>query len=169
MLVIGWETNDRDNDGEADEVVWLVRDDHERRGGDHDTWEDGFLDDEWGRIVPQGCFLDEGRAHSIIPGTVRLGTFDDPVLPGPDGPVSFCESDPDGDGVPIIRDTCPYFPDPEQVDTDGDDLGDLCDPCPEALSVEEAWPGHIDSDRDWIGNACDPCPDDRENECEETR
>ena len=36
----------------------------------------------------------------------------------------------------------------------GDDLGDLCDPCPEALSVEEAWPGHIDSDRDWIGNAC---------------
>lgn len=166
MLVIGWETNDSDHDGDPDEVVWLVRDDWERGdGGEHDTWGDGFLDDEWGRIVPRGCLLDGGRAHSIIPGSVRHGSFDDPVLPGRGGRVSFCESDPDGDGVPVIRDTCPYYADPDQADADGDDLGDLCDPCPEEPPVDETWPGHIDSDQDWIADACDPCPEDDDEGC----
>ncbi len=157
MLVVGWERNDRDGDGEPDEVVWLVRDDWERNGGDHDTWSDAFLDDEWGRIVPRGCLLDHGRAHSIIPGTVSLGGFDDPVLDGPEGArVSYCEYDPDQDGVATAHDLCPFYPDPAQTDRDGDGIGDACDPCPEAPPAERPSRGHLDEDGDGLANACDP-------------
>ncbi|MCB9699021.1 MAG: FG-GAP repeat protein, partial [Alphaproteobacteria bacterium] len=35
--------------------------------------------------------------------------------------------DGDGDGVPDVNDVCPTVADPEQVDTDGDRVGDRCD------------------------------------------
>lgn len=36
--------------------------------------------------------------------------------------------DPDGDGVETGADDCPYVYDPNQEDSDGDGLGDVCDP-----------------------------------------
>lgn len=33
----------------------------------------------------------------------------------------------DNDGVPNSRDNCPYVANPDQVDTDGDGIGDVCD------------------------------------------
>lgn len=36
--------------------------------------------------------------------------------------------DPDRDGIPNGEDLCPDHPDPLQIDTDQDGLGDLCDP-----------------------------------------
>ena len=118
------------------------------------------------RIVPSGCLLDHGRAHSIIPGTVAAGTFDDPVLPGAGRRVSFCEADPDGDGVPTMRDVCTYWPDPDQADTDGDGVGDECDPCPETPPASEWRPGHWDDDHDGLADGCDPCPADEDRSCE---
>lgn len=173
MLVIGWEGYDSDGDGEPDEVVWLARDDWDHQGRDHrdmdrDTWTDRYPDDEWMRIVPRGCLLDRGRAHSIVPGSVTLGSFDNPTVPGPNGVrTSYCMADPDRDGVPTIRDTCPFTPDPAQVDRDDDRMGDLCDPCPDTPPVRRPEFGHQDDDTDGVPDACDRCPGEDDEGCTE--
>ncbi len=40
------------------------------------------------------------------------------------------EPDDDRDGVPNAHDNCPNDPNPDQTDTDGDGMGDVCDPTP---------------------------------------
>jgi hypothetical protein len=72
--------------------------------------------------------------------------------------------DTDGDGIADPFDNCPTVFDPTEQDSDGDDLGDPCDPdvdgdgipnaddrCP---SVADA--GQVDTDGDGIGDPCDP-------------
>ncbi len=34
--------------------------------------------------------------------------------------------DPDGDGIPLVSDNCPAVPNPDQMDSNGDGLGDAC-------------------------------------------
>ena len=75
--------------------------------------------------------------------------------------------DADGDGVPDASDNCPSVPNPEQTNTDGDALGDACDPdddndtvgdgadnCPLASN-----PSQTNTDGDAMGDACDPDDD----------
>lgn len=78
--------------------------------------------------------------------------------------------DEDGDGIADALDDCPAVPDPEQVDTNGNGVGDACevaasdadsdgvpdatDDCPEIANADQR-----DTDRDGIGDACDDCPD----------
>lgn len=38
------------------------------------------------------------------------------------------DHDLDGDGIPVADDNCPDFYNPDQTDTDGDGMGDVCDP-----------------------------------------
>lgn len=49
-----------------------------------------------------------------------------------DLPAELCQAqltaDTDGDGVLDPDDNCPYDPNPDQANTDGDLLGDVCDP-----------------------------------------
>jgi len=84
-------------------------------------------------------------------------------------------SDPDGDGIPWLRDRCPEIYDPEQSDSDGDGLGDACDPCtdfdydgfgdpgfPATICQIDNCPGLANSDQndqdgDGVGDACDNC------------
>ena len=56
-----------------------------------------------------------------IPPDVAVGTPCPAVASGPDE---------DGDGCANVVDDCPGMPDPMQIDSDGDGIGDACDPHP---------------------------------------
>lgn len=57
----------------------------------------------------------------------------------------------DGDGIPAFRDNCPETPNPDQLDTDGDGIGDVCEPGTD---------DRPDADGDGIVDADDDCPRD---------
>jgi hypothetical protein len=78
--------------------------------------------------------------------------------------LSLGSSDADGDGVPDDADNCPDDANADQTDTDGDELGDACDPdvdgdgdlndadnCPLDPNPDQA-----DGDGDGLGDVCDP-------------
>ena len=62
--------------------------------------------------------------------------------------------DSDGDGLGDLCDPCPFLPEPTE-DSDGDGYGDLCDNCPELANASQA-----DQDSDGIGDLCDNCPEE---------
>lgn len=76
--------------------------------------------------------------------------------------------DTDGDGIPDDQDNCPEVPNPLQIDSVGDGVGDACRPasgddsdgdgvpddednCPDVSN-----PSQMDTDGDGVGDACDP-------------
>lgn len=102
-------------------------------------------------------------------------------------------NDTDGDGIPNDQDNCPTVFNPmrpldegAQENSDGDALGDACDPCPfdkdttqctkpDAVKVDGdgdgvedtkdncpnvANPNQADADKDGFGDACDACPNE---------
>ena len=83
-------------------------------------------------------------------------------------------SDGDSDGVPDLVDNCRGLFNPNQVDTDENGTGDLCNDF-EDLDGDE-WadlldnspgvfnPGQEDRDRDGVGDVSDPFPDDPRTE-----
>jgi hypothetical protein len=97
-----------------------------------------------------------------------LDNLDDP---SPFGPlVKAPDSDGDGildflfgEGQTLPGDRCPYRPDPDQGDLDGDGLGDACDPDLDGDGVQNSAdscpaaddPDQEDWDRDGVGDACD--------------
>ena len=62
--------------------------------------------------------------------------------------------DPDADGLCSRIDNCPTTANPDQVNSDGDDWGDLCDLCDDTPDMAQ-----VDTDGDGLGDACDICPD----------
>ncbi|WP_445381346.1 thrombospondin type 3 repeat-containing protein [Robiginitalea sp. IMCC43444] len=74
------------------------------------------------------------------------------------------DDDDDNDGVLDVDDNCPLTGNANQLDTDGDGIGDACDPdddndgitdtednCPLVANTDQA-----DADNDGIGDVCDP-------------
>lgn len=111
----------------------------------------GFDDrlDADGDGVPDGCDLCAGYDdHSDIDADGMVDCFDD-----------CTDSDHDGLGNPGIPyntcppDNCPYVANLDQLNSDGDDKGDVCDNCPQMTNADQT-----DADFDGRGDACDNCP-----------
>ncbi|MCC6623430.1 MAG: hypothetical protein IT385_19375, partial [Deltaproteobacteria bacterium] len=51
-------------------------------------------------------------------------------------PCACGPTDRDADTIPDDADNCPDTPNPDQIDLDGDDLGDACDPTDDGLTAQ---------------------------------
>jgi hypothetical protein len=85
------------------------------------------------------------------------------------GLAADVNTDADCDGIDDSVDNCPNDANADQADTDGDGIGDVCDPsldtdgdgidndsdnCPDTANADQT-----DTDGDGDGDACDNCPD----------
>jgi MYXO-CTERM domain-containing protein len=77
--------------------------------------------------------------------------------------LAECFPDTDGDGIDDIHDICSGIFDPDQLDTDGDGLGDGCDPDIDEDGIQNVFDNcsglansdQFDGDRDGTGDSCD--------------
>lgn len=125
-----------------------------------DTDRDGITDGDEVGVYFTDPLASDSDGDNVSDGLeVSLGTnpnddTDTPVL------------DDDSDGVPNTVDNCPTLPNPNQTNTDGDALGDICDPDDDNDGINDPLdnspldpnPGQLDGDNDGVGDVSDNCP-----------
>jgi hypothetical protein len=125
-------------------------------------------------VDPRGIDLEQsGSALVADPGAGSLirvsatGGGQTVVATGLGAPADVAvPADDDGDGVPQVDDLCPGVADPANTDTDGDGIGDACDPDDDGDGIDDALDNcpldpnadQADEDGDGIGDACAPPP-----------
>jgi hypothetical protein len=92
--------------------------------------------------------------NDIYTQSVNLDDFDeDGILNDGDLGGQYADHRCTGGAVAHCDDNCPGTPNVDQVDSDGDLVGDACDNCPTARNTDQR-----DFDSDGIGDACDDTP-----------
>ncbi len=96
-------------------------------------------------MIPNGVILDIGFSTKNL--IVESGSG---VLIKSGGTIKSIPQDSDNDGIPDVSDNCPFTPNANQLDTDGDGEGDVCD----------AFPNDPDNDidGDGVSGDIDNCP-----------
>jgi hypothetical protein len=85
-------------------------------------------------------------------GRLRFDAGSPDAPPDSDDSQAVLGHDEDGDGIPDSLDVCPHIPDPAQLDTDGDRVGDACDPEPANPRQSFAlFTPMIGADAAWLG------------------
>ncbi len=145
---------DTDSDGSTDHFVTAIGyDDSSLEYGIYNTWDTQLHWHSWADISP-------GQPWGVYSMTTMKWTgicvdSDGDNWGDPGHPENICDTD-----------NCPDVYNPAQDDTDGDGLGDACDPdidddgflneddnCPYAHNIDQS-----DTDGDNIGDVCDNCP-----------
>ena len=65
---------------------------------------------------------------------------------------TFYARDQDSDGLTDGQDNCLRVPNPDQLDTDGDQYGDSCDDDDDGDSVADDWDDCSPGEMDWISS-----------------
>ena len=87
--------------------------------GDSETFSGTFtLSDAWEH--------DKVYIQAIVQ---KLGSNDYEVFQAFSWNINNLDPDPDGDGLTYLYDNCPNVYNPDQIDVDDDQIGDVCDPC----------------------------------------
>jgi outer membrane protein assembly factor BamB len=145
----------------------IVTDSHVLISGQNNTYAVNLVthSTDWTYPASGALALSDGVLY--IAGTTGTVVAIDIGLP-PD-----TDGDGDGDGVSDMSDNCPATPNPDQMDTDGNGIGDVCN---DSLDQDaDEWtdrldncpifynPDQSDIDKDGVGDVCDPYPNNPNN------
>lgn len=121
-----------------------------------------------------GSFLDSNTTTGLIYNSLNSGVLGRYIFEAREGIILPPCSDDDDDGLCNDEDNCLDVTNADQLNSDWDSMGDVCDPCPfDAMNDEDADgvcgdvdnceftpnPNQSDNDLDSVGDECDPDDD----------